>query len=69
MICEHKGSAVEGIGDRNGVRNIVGLNPRGGVRKKTESVKEHVLHPDAEEAWTIYLERSIRRHSHSSTQL
>ena len=69
VICEHKGSAVEGIGDRNGVRNIVGLNPRGGVRKKTESVKEHVLHPDAEEAWTIYLERSIRRHSHSSTQL
>ena len=50
MICQHGGAAVEGIGDRNGVRTIKGLGKRGGVRVKKKSVSGDLLHPDAEGA-------------------
>ena len=67
IICEHGGAAVDGIGSRNGHRDIKGLGQWGGKRVKKEEVKEEVIHSDALEAWEIYLRRSIDRHSHSTS--
>ena len=67
IICEHRGKAVDGIGSRNGHRYIPGLSQKGGVREKKESVELESVHPDAAEACEVYLQRSITRHSHSSS--
>ena len=67
IICEHRGRAVDGIGSRNGHRKIKGLCVWGGKRTKKKVIREEVLHPDALEAWDLYLRRSIERHSHSTS--
>ena len=67
IICAHGGAAVDGIGSRNGHRDIKGLGSWGGKRVKKKEVREEALHPDALAAWDIYLRRSIDRHSHSTS--
>ena len=62
-ICAARGAAVEDLGNRVGRRKLEGVKKRGGKRVKGEWKMLDNLHPDAVEAWKVYIARSRKRHS------
>ena len=62
-ICEADGAAVPELGNRVGRRKVDGLKKRGGKRVKNDWKMLTNLHPDAAEAWKLYIARSRERHS------
>ena len=64
VICAHGGAAVPELGNRVGKRRLEGLKKnRGGKRVKNEWKMLDNIHPDAAEAWKVYIARSREHHS------
>ena len=66
-VCNHKGIAVDGVGDRNGKRRLTGTQTHGGYRPRTLKEDDYdkekfEVHEDAKPSYNTLINKAELKH-------